>query len=366
MVYWITGLSGAGKTSVGEVLVDILRKENDNVVFLDGDILREVFGNLFGYSNEEREKLAFIYARLCKMLADQGLTIVCCTIAMFDTVREWNSVNIKDYVEVYLKVPFSVLKMRNKKGLYSECENEPEFEHPKKPHLTINGDGIFSPKEIAAQIASFSKETFDEQIYWDNYYGNKLAKESPSQFATDILPKLEIGKCLADLGCGNGRDSLFFAANGLNVTAIDRSELAIYMLKAGNYERAEFICENFVNSDAFYSRSFDYFYSRFTIHSIYAKEQHKLLKNVFYSLKPGGLFFIEVRSIKDPIFGKGTFVEKNGYIYNGHFRRFIVLDELLKDLENAGFEIDSSQEQSGFAKFEDEDPVVIRVVARKK
>ncbi|MDR2580511.1 MAG: adenylyl-sulfate kinase [Fibromonadaceae bacterium] len=363
-VYWITGLSGAGKTSVGEVLVDILRKENDNVMFLDGDILREVFGNSFGYSNEERKKLAFIYARLCKMLAEQGATVVCCTIAMFDAVREWNSANIRNYMEIYLKVPFSVLKARNKKGLYSEIEKEPDFEEPKKAHLTINGDGIFSPSEIAKQIVSFSRKTLDEQVYWNNYYKNKLAKEYPSQFALDILPKLEKGNFLADLGCGNGRDSLFFAKNGLNVTAIDRSEQAIYNMSP-SLQNTEFMCGNFIDSEELYSKRFDYFYSRFTIHSIFANEQHKMLQNIFSALKANGLFFIEARSVKDCIFGKGTFIERNGYVYNGHFRRFIVLDELLKDLENIGFVIESSQEQNDLAKFESEDPIVIRIIARK-
>jgi len=364
MVYWITGLAGAGKTSVGEVLVSILREKNDNVIFLDGDILREVFGNSFGYSNEERKKLAFIYAKLCKMLAEQGLTVVCCTIAMFDAVREWNSSNIKNYTEIYLKVPFSVLKTRNKKGLYSKFEKEPEFEYPKNPHLTIDGDGIFTPSEIALQIISFNRKTLDEQIYWDNYYKNNLANDAPSPFASDILLKLEKGKHLADLGCGNGRDSLFFAKNGLNVTAIDRSEQAVYILRK-KYLSLKFICGSFIDNEEFYSEHYDYFYSRFTIHSIYAEEQQKLLQNVFNSLKADGLFFIEVRSVKDVIFGKGTFVEKNAYIYNGHFRRFIVLEELLRALENIGFKIENSWEQAGFAKFENEDPVVIRVIARK-
>jgi adenylylsulfate kinase-like enzyme len=367
MVYWITGLAGAGKTSVGEILVELLRKQNRNVVFLDGDVLREVFGNSFGYSYEERKKLAFIYSKLCKMLAEQGLAVVCCTIAMLDVVREWNSANISSYTEVYLKVPFSVLKARNQKGLYSELNEEPSFEYPKNPHLTIDGDGTFTPSEIALQIASFNRETLNEQIYWNNYYENKLASELPSPFALDIFPKLEKGKHLADLGCGNGRDSLFFAKNGLNVCAIDRSEQAIYTLRKSknNAQSLEFICGNFTDNETLYSKRFDYIYSRFTIHSIFAKEQPKMLRNVFNALNPNGLFFIEARSVKDSIFGKGTMIENNCYIHDGHFRRFIVLDDLLKDLETVGFKIENSQEQSGFAKFENEDPVAIRVVAKK-
>ena len=57
-VFWITGLSGAGKTTIGRVLYQHLRRKNASVVFLDGDLLREVFGNDLGYSVEDRHKSA--------------------------------------------------------------------------------------------------------------------------------------------------------------------------------------------------------------------------------------------------------------------------------------------------------------------
>ena len=53
-VYWITGLSGAGKTSVGILLYEKMKQKYSNTVFLDGDVLREVFGNDLGYTREER------------------------------------------------------------------------------------------------------------------------------------------------------------------------------------------------------------------------------------------------------------------------------------------------------------------------
>ena len=52
--YWITGLSGAGKTTIGEEFFQILRRQKKTVLFLDGDILREVFGNDLGYGREDR------------------------------------------------------------------------------------------------------------------------------------------------------------------------------------------------------------------------------------------------------------------------------------------------------------------------
>lgn len=118
-VYWITGLSGAGKTSVGKLLYEKMKQKYPNIVFLDGDVLREVFGNDLGYTREERLKCAMRYARLCKMLQEQGMNVICCTISMFDEIRSWNRENIRNYREIYVRVSMEVLIKRNQKGLYS-------------------------------------------------------------------------------------------------------------------------------------------------------------------------------------------------------------------------------------------------------
>ena len=57
-VYWITGLSGAGKTTIGKIFYEKLRRKYANTVFLDGDMLREVFGNDLGYSDADRRNCA--------------------------------------------------------------------------------------------------------------------------------------------------------------------------------------------------------------------------------------------------------------------------------------------------------------------
>ncbi len=81
---------------------------------------------------------------------------------------------------------------------------------------------------------------------------------------------------------------------------------------------------------------------------------------------PGGLLLIEVRSVKDKMCGKGTPVEgeKDAWIYT-HYRRFIRQNELLAELLSLGFKIDYVIESDGLAIYKDDDPVVIRVHARK-
>ena len=100
IVYWLTGLSGAGKTTIGEHFFQMLRKQKENVIFLDGDVLREVFGNDLGYSKQDRFQCAMRYSRLCKLLSEQGQDVVLCTISMFRKVRDWNRQNINKYKEI--------------------------------------------------------------------------------------------------------------------------------------------------------------------------------------------------------------------------------------------------------------------------
>jgi SAM-dependent methyltransferase len=207
----------------------------------------------------------------------------------------------------------------------------------------------------------------NDSAYWNAYYNENPPKNDPSDFAKSILEYLQQGKHLVDLGCGNGRDTLFFQEKGINVLGVDRSQIAIDALKSitAALKNAEFLCDDFIDNPLIYNRKYDYFYSRFTIHSITEDEQNILLSNVYNSLNNGGLFFIEVRGIHDDIYGKGENAGRNAYIYNNHFRRFIVNDELTETLSNRGFKILYNEESRNFAKYRNEDPIVIRIIACK-
>ncbi len=161
-VYWITGLSGAGKTTIGKLFYEKLRERYPNTVFLDGDMMRKVFGDDLGYSEEDRRKCAMRYSRLCAMLQEQGLNVICCTISMFDSVREWNRENIHGYKEIYIKVSMNTLQKRDQKGLYSGTTKEEQkevagihmdIEEPKHPDLVLENDGGKMPEEQAERLS---------------------------------------------------------------------------------------------------------------------------------------------------------------------------------------------------------------------
>lgn len=119
---WITGLSGAGKSTLAAPVAAALRVAGDQVVLLDGDELRAIFGSsaTVAQSHERaaRQDLALRYSRLCQMLSAQGLTVVIATISLFREVQDWNRENLPGYVEVFLDVPLDELRRRDPKGIY--------------------------------------------------------------------------------------------------------------------------------------------------------------------------------------------------------------------------------------------------------
>ena len=125
-VIWITGLSGAGKTTLAKVLVRELHKQGQNPILLDGEGLRKIFNlNVQQQSEFDRNariKIALKYAQICQLLSSQGFTVIIATISMFKEIYIWNQKNLPKYFEVYLKVPIQELKRRDPKHFYKRYD----------------------------------------------------------------------------------------------------------------------------------------------------------------------------------------------------------------------------------------------------
>ena len=70
-----------------------------------------------------------------------------------------------------------------------------------------------------------------DKSYWNKYYSKKLGVQEPSSFAVYVLKMMSDGDSILELGCGNGRDSFFFAEHGIQVFALDQSEIVISQIK---------------------------------------------------------------------------------------------------------------------------------------
>tara|TARA_Y100000589_G_C27185161_1_gene642337 strand:- start:188 stop:853 length:666 start_codon:yes stop_codon:yes gene_type:complete len=161
-LYWITGLAGAGKTSIGKILYKHIKKKFKNTIFLDGDVLRAVLGyEYINYDKTSRKNVAMKYSRLSKLFTDQGINVIFATISMFDSVRAWNRKNIDNYVEIYLKVPIDKLISRDKKQLFSnaikkEKQNvvgiDIKIEEPKSPDIILENNEQVNIDNLSADL----------------------------------------------------------------------------------------------------------------------------------------------------------------------------------------------------------------------
>lgn len=167
-VYWVTGLSGAGKTTLAQALTARLLSVGRSVVQLDGDRMRSVLDGRFGHNQQDRHALAMIYARLSRELAEQGHDVVCATVSMFHDVRAWNRSNIARYCEIWLRMTIDQLVDRHPRGLYARSRAghiryvpgiDLTLEEPEAPDITL--DATLPPEGVAATLFDFL-DTFKE------------------------------------------------------------------------------------------------------------------------------------------------------------------------------------------------------------
>ena len=171
-VYWITGLSGSGKTSVSKEFIKLLNEIGQEAINLDGDDLRKIIGG--GYTKANRLKQAKKYSQLCKLFSNQGIFVVAAVGGLIRSIHNWNRLNIKNYIEVFLNVPEKQLLQRNKKKLYSDFEIgkiknivglDINAEFPVNPDIEIKNYDKETPKTSAKRIFEFHKTYLKKNKY---------------------------------------------------------------------------------------------------------------------------------------------------------------------------------------------------------
>ena len=202
-----------------------------------------------------------------------------------------------------------------------------------------------------------------KKSYWNNFY-KKFNLKKPSLFARFVLKKLKRNSLLLEVGCGNGRDTLFFLKNNINCIAYDISKTAIHqnrkLLNKVFYNKN--ICKK---KEKLKKNYFDYIYARFFLHAINKNEQKFFFINSFITLKTNGFLYLEFRTINDTLFKKGKKLSHYERITD-HYRRFINPIDLLKELKvNFNFKVIYCKSSTKFAIFKKQKPNVCRLILKK-
>jgi len=168
MIIWLIGLSGSGKTTIGKMLCEELKRDNPATVFLDGDILRDVWGDNLGHDIKSRGINAHRLSHLCKMLDNQDINVVAAVLSIFPEWQRWNREKFSRYFEFYLESPLEELKRRDTKGLYIQAEKgliknvvgiDIPFPTPPFCDLKIDTSGYSGgPEDSLKQISYFIRK----------------------------------------------------------------------------------------------------------------------------------------------------------------------------------------------------------------
>ena len=161
MVIWITGLSGSGKSTVADAMIRMLKPHLPELVLLDGDVIRALFGKNLDYSEPSRVIQVERLRTMAKLLSEQGLVVIVTVLYCHPDLMSWNRVNIRDYFEIYMDAPMDVLMARDVKGLYSKAKRgempnvvglDVPWHSPENPDLHVRSDNGENPEAYARRI----------------------------------------------------------------------------------------------------------------------------------------------------------------------------------------------------------------------
>lgn len=163
MVIWITGLSGAGKTTLCNELYKRLKPEKKELLLLDGDKVRAAFGHDLSHKESDRIKQVKRLQAISQVLSEQNLIVIVAVLYNNPELLLWNRNNLNDYYEIYLDASLELVKERDNKGLYAAADTgemidvvglDIPWHEPKEPHLKVEVEKAGTVQDIADKIIS--------------------------------------------------------------------------------------------------------------------------------------------------------------------------------------------------------------------
>ena len=146
-IFWLTGLSGAGKTTLADALTALLQENHQSATMIDGDIFRKKHCQDLGFSEQDRHENLMRMSDHALELSHDFDNVIVAAISPLQKSRDIIRKKLKNsYIEVFVDTPLSICEARDVKGLYAkarkgELENftgiSSEYQRPKKPDVVI-------------------------------------------------------------------------------------------------------------------------------------------------------------------------------------------------------------------------------------
>lgn len=166
-VLWFTGLSGAGKSTIANLVERKLHAEGRHTYLLDGDNVRHGLNKDLGFTEVDRVENIRRVTEISKLMVDAGLIVITSFISPFRSERETarSSVENDEFVEIYVSTPLSVAEQRDAKGLYKKARAgqlknftgiDSPYEAPENPDLTVD-TSTCSAEEAADKVVALLK-----------------------------------------------------------------------------------------------------------------------------------------------------------------------------------------------------------------
>src|ERR687897_1848483 len=164
---WFTGLSGAGKTTISQIVAEELRERGSRVEVLDGDVVRENLSKGLGFSKEDRDANIRRIAFVADLLSRNGVPVITAAISPYRETRDEARQLMGDrFIEVYVKASVETCAERDVKGLYEKAfkgeikeftgVSDP-YEEPEHAEITLDTENE-SPEESAGKLIALLEE----------------------------------------------------------------------------------------------------------------------------------------------------------------------------------------------------------------
>ncbi len=164
---WFTGLSGAGKTTISELLATELKARGSRLEILDGDIVRENLSKGLGFSKEDRDTNVRRIAFVADLLSRNGTPVITAAISPYKQIRDEARDTMGDrFIEVYIEASVDACAERDVKGLYAKAFSgeikeftgvSDPYEAPENAEVTIKTEEE-EPEESAARLITYLEE----------------------------------------------------------------------------------------------------------------------------------------------------------------------------------------------------------------